>query len=109
MVNLSGISTHSLIGGERSAVRFVGFRGARLCQFSQGPLRGKKWIVGSSTHGCWIGSYEHKKQRTFWLSLRPNDVVYDIGANVGFYTLLAATVAEQVLRFRTFTQRTCAI
>ena len=56
----------------------------------QGPLRGKKWIVGSSRHGCWIGSYELEKQRAFYEAVRPGDVVYDIGANVGFYSLLAS-------------------
>jgi len=58
----------------------------------QGPLRGKRWIVGSSNHGCWLGSYEFGKQRRFAEMVRPGAVVYDIGANVGFYTLLAATL-----------------
>lgn len=31
----------------------------------QGPLRGKRWVVGSSTHGCWLGSYEYVKRRLF--------------------------------------------
>lgn len=58
----------------------------------QGPLRGKKWIVGSSTHGCWLGSYEHEKQRLFMRAVRPGGVVYDVGAHVGFYTLLASVL-----------------
>jgi FkbM family methyltransferase len=53
-------------------------------------LRGAKWIVGSSSHGCWLGSYEYGKQRLFADQLGPGDVVWDIGANVGFYSLLAA-------------------
>ena len=56
----------------------------------QGKLRGTRWIVGSSNHGCWLGSYEQEKQELFAASLREKDVVYDIGANVGFYTLLAS-------------------
>lgn len=55
-----------------------------------GPLRGWKWIVGSSTHGCWLGTYERETQRMFERHVREGDVVYDIGANVGFFTLLAA-------------------
>lgn len=55
-----------------------------------GPLRGNKWIVGSATHGCWIGWYEQGAQRAFVESIRPGDVVFDIGANVGFFTLLAS-------------------
>ena len=56
----------------------------------QGPLRGKRWIVGSGLHGYWLGSYEYAKQRLFAATVVPGSVVYDIGANVGFYTLLAA-------------------
>ena len=56
----------------------------------QGPLRGYRWIVGSSNHGCWLGSYEYAKQRLFAQMVRSGDVVFDVGANVGFYTLLAA-------------------
>jgi FkbM family methyltransferase len=58
----------------------------------QGPLRGKKWIAGSSNHGCWFGSYELSKQRAFAAALRPGHVVYDLGANVGFYSLLASVL-----------------
>jgi hypothetical protein len=61
----------------------------------QGSLRGKKWIVGSSNHGCWLGSYEYTKQRLFEELVSPGDVVYDVGANVGFYTLLAAVLVGQ--------------
>jgi len=56
----------------------------------QGPLRGQWWIIGSATHGCWLGSYEFKKQRCFASALKPGDVVYDIGTHAGFYSLLAA-------------------
>jgi FkbM family methyltransferase len=58
----------------------------------QGPLRGKKWIVGSANHGCWLGSYEHDKQRQFQKAIRTEDVVYDVGANAGFYSLLASVL-----------------
>jgi FkbM family methyltransferase len=58
----------------------------------QGPLRGYRWIVGSATHGCWLGSYEQAKQRRFAASVRPGMVIYDLGANVGFYSLLASAL-----------------
>lgn len=63
----------------------------------QGELRGTKWVVGSSTHGCWLGTYEHENQRLFASLVPANGTVYDIGANVGFYTLLAATRAKRVI------------
>ena len=56
----------------------------------QGKLRGNRWIVGSSTHGCWLGSYEYEKQQLFQEMVLPGSVVLDIGAHVGFYTLLAS-------------------
>jgi len=48
------------------------------------------WRTGSSSHGCWIGWYERDVQRALSALLRPGDVLYDIGANVGFFTLLAS-------------------
>jgi FkbM family methyltransferase len=58
-----------------------------------GPLRGWKWITGSATHGAWLGTYERETQQVFARLVREGDVVYDIGANVGFFTLLAASLA----------------
>src|SRR5688572_15765714 len=65
----------------------------------QGPLQGKRWIVGSGVHGYWVGCYEAAKQAVFHHALTPQSVVYNIGANVGFYTLLAAQRARQVYAF----------
>lgn len=58
----------------------------------QGTLRGKKWTAGSSSHGCWLGSYEYDKQNALRRFLKAGDIVYDIGANVGFYTLFASVL-----------------
>jgi len=58
----------------------------------QGRLRGKKWIAGSSTHGCWLGSYEYEQRLLFERLVTEGSVVFDVGAHVGFYTLLAATL-----------------
>jgi len=57
-----------------------------------GPLRGKKWIIGSFLHRCWLGVYEYRKQRLFARSIRPGQVIYDVGANVGYYSLLASSL-----------------
>ncbi|MGH9384222.1 MAG: FkbM family methyltransferase [Vicinamibacterales bacterium] len=59
----------------------------------QGPLRGSRWIVGAATHGCWLGVYELPKQRAFAAEAARSKVIFDVGANVGFYTLLAASIA----------------
>jgi len=58
----------------------------------QGRLRGKKWIVGAGEHGYWLGSYELRKRLAFEDEIPPNATVYDIGANVGYYSLLAGVL-----------------
>lgn len=56
----------------------------------RGPARGKRWIAHSSTHGFWLGYWELENQRRFAACLGQGDVVYDIGAHVGLYTLAAS-------------------
>jgi len=58
----------------------------------QGRLHGKKWIVGAGEHGYWLGSYEIRKRQSFEAMIKPGTVVYDIGANVGYYSLLASSL-----------------
>ncbi len=66
----------------------------------QGPLRGRRWLAGSSDHGCWLGTYERAKQLVFQKTIRSGDVLYDLGANVGWYTLLGRALgASQVYSF----------
>jgi FkbM family methyltransferase len=91
-MNFSGINSGSISGRIlRWPLRLVP-RTAQV-RIVQGPLRGKKWIAGSSNHGCWLGSYEYEKQMAFCREVRKGSVVYDLGANVGFYSLLASTLA----------------
>ena len=59
----------------------------------QGQLRGKKWVVGAGNHSYWLGSYEMHKRQAFEREVKPGMVVFDVGANVGFYSLLAAYLA----------------
>jgi FkbM family methyltransferase len=58
-----------------------------------GPLRGRRWLVRSANYSCWLGTYEHAKQRAFAAEVRPGAVVFDIGAHVGFYALLSAVLS----------------
>ena len=55
----------------------------------QGPARGIRWLVGSGMPNFWLGTYEREKYEAFSRELKPGMVVYDIGANVGIYTVLA--------------------
>jgi len=66
-----------------------------------GPLRGKKWILTSGIH-FWRGDYEPEKTQAIEHVVRPGDVVFDIGAHVGYYTVLMAQIvgdAGQVIAF----------
>ncbi len=75
----------------RSLLRLVPDRA--IVRILQGRLRGKRWIVGSTAHGAWLGSYDQQLQTWLEERVKPGDVVYDIGANVGFFTLLASVLA----------------
>jgi len=56
----------------------------------RGPLQGKGWVVGSSTHACWYGTYEPDESRLMKQRLRPGDVFFDIGAQAGYHTMYAS-------------------
>lgn len=88
-VNFSGISRGSIFGRlVRAPLRLIP-SGMKM-PIIQGPLKGKRWIAGSHNHGCWLGSYEFDKQQLFIESIAAGNVVFDVGANVGYYTLLAS-------------------
>jgi len=56
-----------------------------------------KWIVGSGSgaHAFWLGTFEPEERSIFENTVREGDVVFDIGANVGFYTLLASVLVGE--------------
>src|SRR5216684_4308319 len=56
----------------------------------RGPLRGMKWIKGSGPNAYWFGTYEVARVRAFANTVTQGAVVYDVGANVGIYSLLAS-------------------
>jgi FkbM family methyltransferase len=64
-----------------------------VVRIRSGELRGWRWIAGSSTNGCWLGNYERRMQRLFRERIRPGATVFDVGANAGFFTLLASKLA----------------
>lgn len=90
-MDFSGVSNRTLVGRLlRLPLALIPSR--TILPILQGKLRGTKWIVGSSNHGCWLGSYEYHKRKAFEESVARGGVVFDIGANVGFYTLLASVL-----------------
>ena len=54
----------------------------------RGPAKGMRWIVGSASHGCWLGTYELAKRNAILRFVEPGMTVFDIGAQAGIYTLL---------------------
>jgi len=60
-----------------------------------GPLRGTRWCSGSGSQQYWLGTYERDKQEKFFATVSEGDVVFDIGANTGLYTLLAAKASGE--------------
>ena len=56
----------------------------------RGPLRGMRWVKGAGPNAYWFGTYEVSRVRAFANKLAPGAVVYDVGANVGIYSLLAS-------------------
>lgn len=64
-------------------------RGMRLPVLT-GPNRGRQFIKGYGPDGYWLGTIERRMQEVAANNVRLGDIVYDIGANFGLYTLLFA-------------------
>jgi FkbM family methyltransferase len=91
LINLSALRADTLVGKiVRYPLRIL--PRDLIVPILQGPLRGKKWIAASHLHSCWLGSYELEIQKRVVKEVKSGDVFYDVGANVGFYSLLAATL-----------------
>jgi len=56
-----------------------------------GVAAGLKWRRHHRyLNGYWVGHFEREIQDALKRELKPGDVVYDVGANAGFFTLIAA-------------------
>jgi len=86
VIDWSGIRRDSVFGWLlRYPLRWLP-RGA-VVTVRQGVNAGHKWLVGSSVHGCWLGSYELDKQKVIGQYVKPGMTAFDLGANAGFFTL----------------------
>ncbi len=54
-----------------------------------GPLKGDRWLL-STRSSFFFGTYEPAQTALFCKVVKPGDVVYDVGAHFGYYTLLAS-------------------
>jgi FkbM family methyltransferase len=57
-----------------------------------GVASGVKFNAGAYNPDTALGTYEMPVQEVFSQYLKPGDIFYDIGANVGFFTILAAKI-----------------
>ena len=90
-MNISKINYQSFLGKLlRLPLRLI--PKSMVLPILQGRLRGKKWVVGAGEHGYWLGSYELEKRKAFERFIKPGSVVYDVGANVGYFSLLASVL-----------------
>ena len=84
------VISHETLLGKVIRLPFRLLPAGAVVRIVRGPARGKRWIADSSTHGFWLGYWEPGNQRRFAAHLKPGDVVYDIGAHVGLYTLISS-------------------
>jgi FkbM family methyltransferase len=89
IVDPSRISQDTLLG-KLIRLPFKLIPAGAVVRVVRGPARGKRWIAESSAHGFWLGYWELPNQERFASHLQRGDVVYDIGAHVGLYTLLSS-------------------
>jgi len=64
-------------------------RGLKL-PILRGKLKSKTWVFRAGTPRYWLGIYESRKRTVFEKTVTKGSVVFDVGAHVGFYTLLAS-------------------
>jgi FkbM family methyltransferase len=69
-----------------------------------GALRGRWWLPASRGKVLRIinGTYEREQTRLFQEHIRPGATVLDVGAHVGYYTVLAAVLAGESGRVHAF-------
>lgn len=91
-VNWSGINRRTIVGRVMRAPLGL-IPPSSVMTIRRGPAKGMRWIAGSATHGCWLGTYELLKQEAILRFAKPGMTIFDIGAQAGFYTLLFSRVA----------------
>lgn len=95
------LTSQSLVGrAVRLPLRLVPKR--LLLPVLSGLNKGARWRVGSSSHGCWIGTYEARKVAFVARRISTGMTVYDVGANAGYYTLLLSRLVGPTGRVYAF-------
>lgn len=75
-----------------------------LVTIRSGPLRGRRWSLTTGMNFL-TGKYEPEKTATLAAEVRPGDVVFDIGAHVGYFTVLMSQAVGTAGRVYAFEPR----
>ena len=67
-----------------------------------GVNKGFRWVRGAAHMPEWLGIYEPEQQALLRAQVKPGMVVYDIGANAGFFTLACSRLAGPTGRVLAF-------
>lgn len=104
-IDISKVSNQSLLGKFlRLPLRLIP-KTLKL-KVLQGVNKEYRWIVGSGVHGYWLGVYELYKQIAISACCRQGMVAYDVGAHVGFYTMMFARLSGKEGRVYAFEPNT---
>jgi len=91
--DLSFPFTSRLIRNQLNRVAPVGLVEVKI---AAGNLSGKPFIIDMQTEkDYWLGTYEPELQAAIRTWVKPGMVVYDIGANVGYITLMLEQATGQ--------------
>lgn len=96
------MTAHTSFTGKALRLPFQLMPAGAVVSVWSGPLRGARWVAGSYLISCWVGTYELPKAIRFFKSLKQGMVVYDIGANAGYYSLLASRAVGESGRIFAF-------
>jgi FkbM family methyltransferase len=75
-------------------------RGQKRLRVKTGPAMGLVFELNPRwEHAAWEGTYEQTVQELFVKFLKPGTIVFDVGANYGFYAILASREGADVFAF----------
>jgi FkbM family methyltransferase len=78
----------------RTALNAAAPDGYTLVEIASGPAKG--FSMGLDLHAekdYWLGTYEPDLRDTAQKLIQPGDVIYDVGANIGYISLLCASLS----------------